>query len=45
VVLRGVNELPWPRGFRNGATLDVFLTFLDYGTIRGGGGGGLLKGA
>ena len=35
IVLRGANELPWPRGFLIGVTLDAFLTFLKSGALRG----------
>ena len=33
--LEGANVLPWPRSFRNGATLDALLTFLKSGGFRG----------
>ena len=33
--LEGANALPWPRGFRIGATLDALLTFLKSGGFRG----------
>ena len=33
--LEGANVLPWPRGFRIGATLDALLTFLKSGGFRG----------
>ena len=35
IVLRGNNELPWPRGFQIGVTLDVFLKCLKSGDLRG----------
>ena len=35
IVLWGVNELPWPRGFQIGVTLDEFLKFLKSGALRG----------
>ena len=52
MVLRGANELPWPRGFQIGVTLDAFLTFLKSGAgrghivgpLKGGLGGPLRKG-
>ena len=50
MVLRGANELPWPRGFQIGVTLDAFLKFLKSGAGRGhcvgplkGGQGGPLR--
>ena len=35
MILRGSNELPWPRCFQIGATPDVLLTFLESGDFRG----------
>ena len=35
VVLGGANEIPQPRGFQIGATLDAYLTFLKSGGLRG----------
>ena len=35
IVLWGANELPWPRGFKIGFTLDAFLKFLKPGALRG----------
>ena len=35
MVLRGANELPWPRGFQIGVTLDAFLKFLKSGVLQG----------
>ena len=35
VVLRGANELPWPRGFQIGATLDALEIYLKSGDFRG----------
>ena len=50
MVLWGANELPWPRGFQIGVTLDAFLKFLKSGALRGhclgplkGGPGGPLR--
>ena len=34
-VLWGANELPWPRDFQIGVTLDAFLKFLKSGALRG----------
>ena len=34
VVLGGANELPWPRSFQIGATLDAYVTFLTSGGFR-----------
>ena len=52
MVLRAHNELPWPRGFQIGVTLDAFLKFLKSGAgrghcvgpLKGGQGGPLRKG-
>ena len=35
VVLRGANELPAPRGFQIGVTLDAFMKFLKSCDFRG----------
>ena len=35
VVLRGANELLWPRGFQIGVKLDALQTFLKSGVLRG----------
>ena len=35
VVLRGVNELPWPIAFQIGVTHNELLTFLKSGDFRG----------
>ena len=35
VFLRGANELPRHRGFKNDATLDALQTFLKSGGLRG----------
>ena len=35
VVLGGTNELPWPRCFQIGATLDALLPFLKSGGLKG----------
>ena len=35
VFLRGANELPRHRGFKNGATLDALQTFLKSGDLGG----------
>ena len=35
VVLRDANELPGPRGFQIGVTLDALQTFLKSGGLRG----------
>ena len=35
MVLWGANELPWPRDFQIGVTLDAFLRFLKSGALRG----------
>ena len=50
MVIWGVNELLWPRGFQIGVTLDAFLKFLKSGALRGhcqgplkGGPGGPLR--
>ena len=35
MVLWGANELPWPRGFQIGVTLDDLMTFLKSGGLGG----------
>ena len=35
MVLGGTNELPWPRCFQIGATLDALLPFLKSGGLKG----------
>ena len=35
MVLRGSYELPLPRGFSNGVTLNALLTYLKSGDLRG----------
>ena len=35
MVRRGTNELPWPRGFQIGVTLDAFLKFLKSDALMG----------
>ena len=35
VFLKGANELPWHRVFKNGAILDAFKTFIKSGGLRG----------
>ena len=35
MVLRDTNELPWPRGFQIGVTLDAFFKFLKSGVLMG----------
>ena len=35
VVLRGANELSWPRGFQIDVSLDVLATFIKSGDFRG----------